>query len=226
MVKGFVFGLLFVLVLLAIGGYLFISRGMLPAGQDVTPSPLETWAARTSLRAAVAREAGLLKSPVQPTDENLTAGIALYRAHCQVCHGGPNAVASAAAKGLSPAPPQLARDGVEDDPEGVIYWKIAHGIRFTGMPAFGKSLAQPDIWKVTLSGLARRESRRRRSIARRALELTADGSGPALGSSPSARPAEVPRTLTKRLATGEIAAQTITVSKFVMPTPAKKTVAK
>ena len=59
-------------------------------------------------------------------------------------------MASAAAKGLSPAPPQLARDGVEDDPEGVIYWKIAHGIRFTGMPAFGKSLAQPDIWKVTL----------------------------------------------------------------------------
>ena len=39
--------------------------------------------------------------------------------------------------GLYQKPPQLAKDGVEDDPDGVTYWKIAHGIRLTGMPAFG-----------------------------------------------------------------------------------------
>jgi thiosulfate dehydrogenase len=148
--KGFVFGLLTALILLAIGGYLFVSTGTLPAGQDVTPGRLEKWAARTSLRATVRREARALSSPFQPNDENLMAGIALYRTHCQVCHGGPDAEASSIAKGLSPKGPQLAKDGVEDDPEGVIYWKVAHGIRFTGMPAFGKSLDERDLWKVTL----------------------------------------------------------------------------
>jgi mono/diheme cytochrome c family protein len=148
--KGFVFGLLIVLILLGVGAYLFISKGMLPAGQDVAPSQLERWAARTSLRAAVTREASALSSPVQASDENLAAGIALYRTHCQVCHGGPDAIASSIAKGLSPAAPQLAKNGVEDDPEGVIYWKIAHGIRFTGMPSFGKSLDQRNLWNIAL----------------------------------------------------------------------------
>lgn len=150
MAKGFMFGLFTAVILFVLGGYLFVSTGALPAGQDVTPSRVETWAARTSLRATVGREAQALRSPLQPDDENLTAGIALYRAHCQVCHGGPEGVASSIAKGLSPAAPQLAKDGVEDDPEGVIYWKVAHGIRFTGMPAFGKTLDGRELWKVTL----------------------------------------------------------------------------
>ena len=47
-------------------------------------------------------------------------------------------------------PPQLARDGVEDDPEGTIYWKIAHGIRFTGMPAFRQTLSDREIWQMAL----------------------------------------------------------------------------
>jgi thiosulfate dehydrogenase len=148
--KGFLLGLLTALILLAIGGYLFVSTGALPAGQDAAPSRLEKWAAHTSLRATMKREAGALSSPLQPNDENLTAGIALYRTHCQVCHGGADAMASSIAKGLSPDAPQLAKHGVEDDPEGVIYWKVAHGIRFTGMPSFGKSLDERDLWKVTL----------------------------------------------------------------------------
>jgi hypothetical protein len=39
---------------------------------------------------------------------------------------------------------------VEDDPEGTIYWKIAHGIRFTGMLAFRPTLADRDLWQLTL----------------------------------------------------------------------------
>ena len=47
-------------------------------------------------------------------------------------------------------PPQLAKEGVEDDPDGVIYWKLDHGIRWTGMPAFGKTLADKQLWQLTL----------------------------------------------------------------------------
>ena len=51
---------------------------------------------------------------------------------------------------MSPAAPQFANVGVEDDPEGDIYWKIAHGIRFTRMPALGKSLDQRNLWNIAL----------------------------------------------------------------------------
>ncbi|MHB8531074.1 MAG: c-type cytochrome, partial [Caulobacteraceae bacterium] len=54
------------------------------------------------------------------------------------------------AKGLYPKPPQLATDGVEDDPEGVSHWKIEHGIRLTGMPSWKVSLTDRQIWTLAL----------------------------------------------------------------------------
>jgi thiosulfate dehydrogenase len=146
----FVLGFVAAIATLIAAGYFFVASGALPAGQDSKPSGLEKWAAKRSLQATMRREAKGLKSPLQPTDDNLTAGIALYRAHCQVCHGGPEGGVSSIAKGLSPNAPQLAKDGVEDDPEGETYWKVTHGIRFTGMPAFGGTLSGQEIWQIAL----------------------------------------------------------------------------
>jgi thiosulfate dehydrogenase len=38
---------------------------------------------------------------------------------------------------------------VMDDAEGVTYWKIEHGIRFTGMPAYHPALDEKSIWQLT-----------------------------------------------------------------------------
>jgi thiosulfate dehydrogenase len=88
----------------------------------------------------------LLSAP--PTEENLTAGLALYEKNCQVCHGGSDGAASSIARGLAPNAPQLAKDGVADDPEGETYWRIAHGIRFTAMPVFRETLSDGEIWQI------------------------------------------------------------------------------
>jgi thiosulfate dehydrogenase len=59
-------------------------------------------------------------NPVELSDANLIAGIELYREHCAFCHGTAQGEPSttSVAKGEYPRPPQLATDGVEDDPEG------------------------------------------------------------------------------------------------------------
>lgn len=150
MARGFLLGIVVSMAATIAGAYFFVTSGALPAGQDVKPGALERWAAKRSLRAAVRREARGLKSPLPSTDDNLAAGIALYVSNCQICHGGPQGTASAIARGLSPDAPQLAKHGVEDDPEGTTYWKIAHGIRFTGMPAFRQTLSDREIWQITL----------------------------------------------------------------------------
>jgi len=148
--KGFVLGFFAAIATLVAASYFFVTCGVLPAGQGSEPSRLEKWAAKTSLQATIRREAQGLRSPLQPTDDNLAAGIALYRAHCQVCHGGADGGVSSIARGLTPKAPQLAKDGVEDDPEEVTYWKVAHGIRFTGMPAFGETLSGREMWQIAL----------------------------------------------------------------------------
>jgi hypothetical protein len=39
--------------------------------------------------------------------------------------------------------------GVTGDPAGFTYWKVANGIRLTGMPAFTGTLYDVQIWQVS-----------------------------------------------------------------------------
>ena len=40
--------------------------------------------------------------------------------------------------------------GVSDDPPGETYWRVANGIRLTGMPSYKKILTDTQMWQVTL----------------------------------------------------------------------------
>ncbi len=151
MIKGFVLGVIVVIVVAGIAGYVGITQGLLiPANADAQPGALETWAAKRSLHATLAREAPKTPNPVSLTDEHLVDGIKLYGANCVVCHGAADGDPSTVAIGLYQHAPQFSGDGVEDDPEGVTYWKIAHGIRLTGMPSYASTLTESQIWTVVL----------------------------------------------------------------------------
>ena len=150
--KYFLAGVLTTLVALLAGGYLLLQSGRIPANADGKPSRLELWMARTSLRATLRHQAPKGPDPVSLTNANLIAGIRLYGEHCAICHGTAQGTASASpvAKGEYPRPPQLASDGVEDDPPGYSFWKIKHGIRLTGMPSFKGTLTDQQIWTIAL----------------------------------------------------------------------------
>lgn len=150
MARGFILGVVAALVGLLLCAYVAIKAGAVPANADGKPSRLERWIASTSLHATTAREAPRGPNPVPLNDANLAAGIRIYGANCAVCHGGADGQPTDIAAGLYQRPPQLAKDGVEDDPEGITYWKVYHGIRLTGMPSFGHSLKEEQIWQVAL----------------------------------------------------------------------------
>ena len=151
MLKGFVFGVFLTIVAGLAVAYVGITQGLLmPANADARPSKLERWAASRSLAATIAREMPAEPNPVAPSDANYLAAIKLYGENCSVCHGVPGERPSAIAIGLFQHAPQLARHGVEDDPDGETYWKIKHGIRMTGMPAFTRTLSEQQIWTLAL----------------------------------------------------------------------------
>jgi thiosulfate dehydrogenase len=152
MLKGVVLGVAITLAVALIGAYVLVRSGLIPANADAEPGGLETWMAGTSLDATLRRDAPLDKNPVELTEQNLLSGVRLFAQNCAVCHGSAQGAASPSpiAKGLYQKPPQLATDGVEDDAEGVSFWKIKHGIRLTGMPSFGHSLSDQQIWTLAL----------------------------------------------------------------------------
>ena len=150
--KGVILGLGLELVLSILGGYFLLTSGLIPANADSAPGPLETWMARTSLQATLSREAPKGQNPVPLSEDNLRDGIALFAKNCAICHGSSKGDASPSpvAKGLYQKPPQFATHGVEDDPEGVSFWKIKHGIRLTGMPSFALTLSDTQVWTIAL----------------------------------------------------------------------------
>lgn len=151
MLRGFIFGVLATIVFALAVGYIGITQGLLiPANADARPSRMERWAASRSLGATVARGMPTQPNPAAATDANYVAAIKLYSENCSACHGVPGDRPTTIAIGLYQHAPQLAKHGVEDDPDGETFWKIKHGIRMTGMPAFTKSLSDEQIWTLAL----------------------------------------------------------------------------
>ncbi|HVA66411.1 MAG TPA: c-type cytochrome [Elusimicrobiota bacterium] len=150
MVKGIVVGAIGIVLAAAAAAWIVISLGYAPANADAKPSRIERFIAARALHAVIRREAPKGPNPVAPTGANVIDGIKLYAENCAVCHGGATGERSNIAQGLYQKPPQFGMHGVEDDPDGFTYWKIAHGIRMTGMPAFDGTLSQNQIWKIAL----------------------------------------------------------------------------
>ena len=149
-IVSFLGGIIFTLVVLAGLGYFAVKAGIVPANADSKPAALETWVANTALEATLERDTKGLKNPIQPSDENLITGVHLYVENCAICHGASDAKPSNLAQGFYIEAPQFAKDGVEDDPETALFWKVKHGIRFTAMPSFATTLQDDEIWKIAM----------------------------------------------------------------------------
>src|SRR6202167_2496943 len=144
LVLGIILGVAAVLV----GLYSYFALGMAPVATSAQPMPFEKKLAHKALDAWVDRE--MPKTvPIQPDEVNLTAGAQVYRDNCAVCHGLPNQKETFIARGMYPHPPKLMEGkGVTDDEPGESYWKVANGIRLTGMPGYRNRLSDTQMWQV------------------------------------------------------------------------------
>jgi len=143
-------GMLLGMAIVGGGAFLYFKLGYAPVATTAPPMPFEEFMAKAALKATIARQPAA-ESPIQPDASNLAAGAQIYRDSCAVCHGLRDQPETGIAKGMFPKPPQLMKGkGVTDDPAGETFWKVKNGIRLTGMPGFGASMADQQLWQVTL----------------------------------------------------------------------------
>jgi mono/diheme cytochrome c family protein len=90
---------------------------------------------------------GEISEPAEVTDAMLRKGASEYQAMCVPCHGTPGGSRGEFGRGMTPEPPDLA-DVAGEMALPEIYWVVHHGIRHTGMPAFGRSHSQEDLWAI------------------------------------------------------------------------------
>jgi thiosulfate dehydrogenase len=148
--KGFVLGIVVTILVFAAVVYIYFATGMAPVATSAPPMPFEKKFARMALHARLEKEMPA-QVPLPGDETNLVAGAQVYTEHCAVCHGLPGKEQTAIAKGEFPHPPHLFKGkGVTDDEPGETYWKVANGIRLTGMPGFNQQLSTTEMWQVAL----------------------------------------------------------------------------
>ena len=143
----------------AIGGRGFIYSGIYPMGADDPHSKPVYWALETLRERSIAARTGNIEVPPLDDPQMLLTGGADYNDMCAGCHLKPGKKSSEMSAGLYPQPPNLAL-GIEghaghEGGHGDVntsaaqqFWIIKHGIKASGMAAFGPTHYDARIWAM------------------------------------------------------------------------------
>ena len=110
------------------------------------PAPLR-WVMETTRENAVKSRATAINAPSLEGAQQIQEGFRSFRDMCAICHTPPGASPSPTALGLNPEPPDLALRAEETSAEE-LFWVIKNGIRMTGMPAWGWTHEDEELWSI------------------------------------------------------------------------------
>jgi mono/diheme cytochrome c family protein len=145
--KGFILGIIATLAAIFLAGFIILKTGLVNFSADRPPSDTETHLAMSAVDASTDRHAPELKNPLAVNEETIVSGADLYMNHCAGCHGVPSNKDSVFANSFNPPVPVFFKDA-PDMSENQNFYIIQHGIRWTGMPAWGKTLSDTQIWQL------------------------------------------------------------------------------
>jgi hypothetical protein len=77
----------------------------------------------------------------------INEGFVHYDSMCAMCHGAPGLTDSVLHKGLYPQPPELYEED-EEWSASELFWITKNGIKMTGMPAYGPTHSDEEIWAI------------------------------------------------------------------------------
>lgn len=165
------------LLILVLGALAFIYSGAYNVAATEEHTALVRWVLETTQdRSIGARGADVGEAP--PFDSTLVvAGFDGFRAMCVECHGAPGFDPDVNGQGLYPEPPELGEEAQEFT-DSELFWITKNGIKFTGMPAFGPTHSDEDLWSLVafmreLEEMTPEEYQQR--VTRREAELEASG---------------------------------------------------
>ena len=146
-VRKVLLGAALMLLILLLSGIAVMRLGLMPVNADGTHSSLEARIMPLVLHASIVRHASADMNPLAVNEENLKAGASTYKAMCARCHSTPGDNPSAYGQSFYPPAPQHL-GGMPNYTDSQLFWTIKHGIRNTGMPAWGSMLSDDEIWQL------------------------------------------------------------------------------
>lgn len=129
---------------LAVAG--FVWSGAYDVGADEPHWPATHAVLETIRQRSIDVRASKLHLPSDLANpDRVRQGAGNYAAMCAGCHLSPGVEETEMSRGLYPSPPNLTKQAVE---AGRAFWAIKHGIKASGMPAWGRSMEDEYIWNM------------------------------------------------------------------------------
>ncbi len=134
------------IALLLLGVFAFVRAGIYNVGADDPHYPMTTSLLAQVRDASIEARARRLEAPQDlMSEERIIQGAGNYAAMCTQCHLAPGMGPTELSKGLYPAPPDLTKQTVN---AAEAFWVIKHGVKASGMPAWGSSMGDEYIWNM------------------------------------------------------------------------------
>jgi mono/diheme cytochrome c family protein len=131
-------------VIVAFGAAIFIGLGVYNVAADDPHWSMTYRILDTARTRSIATRAARIEVPPLDDPELIKSGAGNYAAMCVTCHLAPGASDTELSLGLYPTPPTWSELGQVDPREA--FWVIKHGIKMSGMPAWGKSMDDQYLW--------------------------------------------------------------------------------
>ena len=126
---------------------IFIGSGIYNIGADDAHTRPVHQMLQTLRERSIETRASKLEVPANLMDPaRIVQGAGNYDAMCVGCHLSPGVSQTELSRGLYPAPPNLSTTRVD---AASAFWVIKHGIKASGMAAWGLSMDDEYIWNMT-----------------------------------------------------------------------------
>lgn len=126
---------------------LVLASGLIDWSASVKPGRFETAVAGYAFERSMQSRAPKISNPASAPGD-IAVGLDHYRENCVICHGAPGIERSEAGKGLNPPAPGLDDPDVQQLTDGQVFWIVRNGIRMSGMPAFGITHNDSEVWQI------------------------------------------------------------------------------
>jgi mono/diheme cytochrome c family protein len=131
---------------IAVLAAVLVGTGFYNVAADEEHSPLTLRLLATARDRSIAVRAAKIDVPELADPQRVRRGAGNYNSMCASCHLKPGAEETEISRGLYPKPPEFVRSTTADPARA--FWVIKHGIKATGMPAWGKSMEDSYIWDM------------------------------------------------------------------------------
>jgi mono/diheme cytochrome c family protein len=125
----------------AVAGWLYV-QGI---SARTPPGDLEVSVARRARELMIPASARARSNPERATAETIRSGLEHWADHCASCHGNDGSGDTVIGRGLFPRAPDMRQPATQTLTDGELFYIIEHGVKLTGMPAWGTGTPDGEI---------------------------------------------------------------------------------